>query len=241
MKNRYNSATFKKFVAEKFGVDVNSIKELVQDGTLRQQRQDTKKMEGLVSIAMGERNAVDAEAKKGVITTGQAKNSVLWTKEEDGIIITAVSAQSDQTNISWATISTKYLPRRTGRQIRERYSNHLNPRLNRGPFTQEEDLKLWHAHKEYGKCWTEIGTRVFNSTRSENQIKNRWHGAAFKHIMTEKFGPDAFENAKGGVRVKGAASSGRELPPLQVATLLKGPSKTTPGSEAHNSAVRAYI
>jgi hypothetical protein len=47
-----------------------------------------------------------------------------------------------------------------------------------------------------GKSWTEINVKMFNSTRSENHIKNRWHSAAFKKFIADEFGPNAYANVE---------------------------------------------
>ena len=87
------------------------------------------------------------------------------------------------------------LPARTGKQIRDRWVNFLNPALNRRPWSREEDARLWRAHAELGNRWTEIGVEKFHTTRSENQVKNRWHSAAFKRFVSEEYGKDAYEEA----------------------------------------------
>ena len=53
-------------------------------------------------------------------------------------------------------------------------------------------MKLWHGHAELGKRWAEISVKIFNSTRSENHIKNRWYSAAFKKFIASEFGNSAY-------------------------------------------------
>jgi len=84
------------------------------------------------------------------------------------------------------------LPGRVGKQIRDRWVNHLNPAINHMPFTREDDLLLFKGHQELGKRWVEISTKYFNSTRSENHIKNRWYSASFKKFIANEYGPDAY-------------------------------------------------
>ena len=79
---------------------------------------------------------------------------------------------------------------------RQRWNNYLNPSINHQAWTDTEDLRLWNAHKELGKKWTSIGIEKFHTTRSENQLKNRFYSAGFKKFIKAKFGPDAYENAK---------------------------------------------
>ena len=77
--------------------------------------------------------------------------------------------------------------------------NYLNPAINHLPFSREDDLRLWNGHTELGKRWVEISVKIFNSTRSENHIKNRWYSAAFKKFIANEFGPNAYVDAKAGI------------------------------------------
>jgi myb proto-oncogene protein len=67
----------------------------------------------------------------------------------------------------------KHLPGKTGSQARGRWSNTLNPAIDRTPFGREDDLALLKGHSEFGKRWVEISELVFQSRRSENQVKYR--------------------------------------------------------------------
>lgn len=114
-----------------------------------------------------------------------------WTDQEDAIVVEAVTTSAEQPFTRWSDLASK-LPGRVGKQIRDRWVNHLNPNINHMPFSREDDLLLWNGHKEFGKRWVEISTKCFNSSRSENHIKNRWYSASFKKFIANEFGPDAY-------------------------------------------------
>lgn len=118
-----------------------------------------------------------------------------WTDQEDAIVIDAVQNSSEQPFTRWSDLAQR-LPGRVGKQIRDRWVNHLNPNINHLPFSREDDLLLWEGHKKLGKRWVEISTKSFNSTRSENHIKNRWYSASFKKFISNEFGPDAYSGGK---------------------------------------------
>jgi hypothetical protein len=144
-----------------------------------------------------------------------------WTEEEDAIVLRAIfssggfsslanaaeeihhelSSSSSNSNASistftqWADLAPQ-LPGRTGKQIRDRWVNYLNPAINHLPFSRDDDFRLWQGHKELGKRWVEISVKVFQSTRSENHIKNRWYSAAFKKFIAKEFGVKAYDDAK---------------------------------------------
>lgn len=49
---------------------------------------------------------------------------------------------------------------RTGKQIRERFINQLNPEIKIGEWTQEEDLLILELFKKFGSKWTEISKQL---------------------------------------------------------------------------------
>ncbi|KAL9190561.1 hypothetical protein ACHAXT_000267 [Thalassiosira profunda] len=153
-----------------------------------------------------------------------------WREEEDAVVLRAIfasgaarAAVNDRGSgtdalaldphhppfTQWADLAPQ-LPGRTGKQIRDRWVNYLNPAINHLPFSREDDLRLWQGHADLGKRWVEISVKVFGSSRSENHIKNRWYSAAFKKFVTKEFGQAAYLDAKaaqGGVI--GRATMGR--------------------------------
>jgi hypothetical protein len=118
-----------------------------------------------------------------------------WTDQEDAIVIEAVTTSSEQPFTRWSDLAQR-LPGRVGKQIRDRWVNHLNPNINHLPFSREDDLLLWDGHKKLGKRWVEISTKFFNCARSENHIKNRWYSASFKKFIANEFGPEAYSGGK---------------------------------------------
>lgn len=60
---------------------------------------------------------------------------------------------------------------RSGKQCKERYSYHLNPKIKKGHWSVEEDLKLIRLYLEEGNKWQKIAAKM--DGRTENSIKNR--------------------------------------------------------------------
>ncbi|KAL3776909.1 hypothetical protein ACHAWO_004148 [Cyclotella atomus] len=114
-----------------------------------------------------------------------------WREEEDAIVLRVIAQSPEPAFTQWADLAPQ-LPGRSGKQIRDRWVNYLNPAINHLPFSRDDDLRLWEGHNKLGKRWVEISVKVFNSTRSENHIKNRWYSAAFKKFIANEFGPNAY-------------------------------------------------
>lgn len=108
-----------------------------------------------------------------IVTSGTLRPGV-WSQEEDDLLLFLIE---DNTR-KWGEISNilnskihKGLRIRTGKQCKERWNNHLNPLINREPWTPNEDLELLEAFKRHGNRWSKISMHIIN--RTESSIKNR--------------------------------------------------------------------
>ncbi len=105
-----------------------------------------------------------------------------WTEEENGALRDVVSNVS-QNPIHWEEVSS-LLARdgvaKTSKQCRERWLNHLSPRLVKSQWTLSENMKLLELHRRMKNRWKQI-TKNFKG-RTDNSIKNQFFSLVRKGL-----------------------------------------------------------
>ncbi|KAG0338040.1 hypothetical protein BG000_004628 [Podila horticola] len=92
-----------------------------------------------------------------------------WTDEEDRKLRELVNEYGPE---KWVFIASR-IGSRTGKQCRERYTNHLDPRINKAPFTHEEDMRILELYNQMGSKWAEMAKHL--PGRPDNAIKNHFN------------------------------------------------------------------
>jgi hypothetical protein len=92
-----------------------------------------------------------------------------WTHAEDELLRALVA----QMGVGmWACIA-QHIPDRSGKQVRERWLNHLSPTVTKLPWSPEEDRLILETHVQYGNAWSKIARLL--KGRSDNSVKNRFY------------------------------------------------------------------
>ena len=60
-----------------------------------------------------------------------------WTDEEDAVVVETVQNSMEDPFTRWSDLAQR-LPGRVGKQVRDRWVNHLNPAINHLPFSRED-------------------------------------------------------------------------------------------------------
>lgn len=120
----------------------------------------------------GESAAVKGDLHDSTLTAeGRRKQGPKpWTKDEDSLLLNLVHTM--QWPMKW-TVVAHSLPGRTGKQCRERYVNHLNPRLKSSDWSPLEDATIFHLYNTIGSHWAKMSKII--PGRTDNGIKNRFH------------------------------------------------------------------
>ena len=119
-----------------------------------------------VSSAGGGKRQKSTDAHKDV-----KKKEVMikgaWSPDEDEVMKQAVAKYGTD----WKAIA-KCVRGRTAKQCRDRYKLKLDPSINHGPWSPEEDQTLLKLHGEMGRQWTKIAKLM--KGRTENSVKSRF-------------------------------------------------------------------
>jgi len=101
-----------------------------------------------------------------------------WTDEDDQKLMGAVfTTPIHKKAIDWSRISREAdfaLPGRTAKACRERYFNTLDPQLNQGPWSEEEDDFIVEMQRLHGNKWAAMA-RKLDTNRTDHTVKNRFN------------------------------------------------------------------
>lgn len=103
-----------------------------------------------------------------------------WAENEDIILRGLVAKLGPGL---WAAMAQQ-IPGRTGKQVRERWLNHLSPSVTKRPWSIEEDNVIIDQHMKIGNCWSRIAKLL--EGRSDNSVKNRYYTTLRRRISRKR-------------------------------------------------------
>ena len=89
---------------------------------------------------------------------------------------------------------------------KRRWHNHLDPHINREPWTQAEEAIVFEAHSKIGSRWKDIASLL--SSRTDNSVKNHFYSTLRRSLrrMNKYLG---FKNSTNQMRVLKPSILGR--------------------------------
>jgi transposase len=137
-----------------------------------------------------------------------------WTKEEDVQLVDLLFEHK----ASFVDAAKQH--GRSEDQCRQRWRTHLDPDINHGQFSRDEDRALIIAHSLHGNKWAEIAKSFVG--RPDAAIKGRWHNTLKRRVKeANDAGQDAL-TAAGAGRKKAKAWSREEERSLIIAHSTHG-------------------
>lgn len=140
-----------------------SIDEFVLPGPIKHIFTMKEKEEPILAPISLQRENIDAEKYQRSVRS--------WSTSEDEQLRTAV-AKYNGTVIRWDVVA-KEIPTRNMKQCRERWEFHLDPTIDRQPFTPMEDEIIVVQQRALGNRWTTIAELL--PGRTSCAVKNRWY------------------------------------------------------------------
>ncbi|RLN58466.1 hypothetical protein BBP00_00006988 [Phytophthora kernoviae] len=122
-----------------------------QDAALRESVRihGEKNWKAIAELVPGRNHAQCLQRWRKVLKPGLVKGH--WSFEEDQVLEYLVTQGCN----NWGQIAER-IPGRTPKQCRERWKNHLDPAINKGPYTEEEDSVILTAQARLGNKWSQI-------------------------------------------------------------------------------------
>ncbi|CAI5747502.1 unnamed protein product [Peronospora destructor] len=138
-----------------------------QDSMLRKavEEFDQRNWKAIATRVDGRNHAQCLQRWNKVLKPGLVKGH--WVYEEDMTLEQMVL----QGCHSWGEVAA-HIPGRTAKQCRERWRNHLDPSINKSPFTPAEDGVIQDGFEKMGNRWTQIADLL--PGRTEDAVKTRW-------------------------------------------------------------------
>lgn len=122
-----------------------------------------------------------------------------WNKEDDDKLLGLIEVHGKD----WAKIAEE-IPGKSGKQVRERYLNTLDPTINKEKWSKQEDKIILTMYYQIGSKWSDISKMLNN--RPENMVKNRFYTHLQKEAIEETSEKAENDEEEGPFEAKSSSS-----------------------------------
>ena len=144
----------------------------------------------IISVYIQETPIKCMKKVKEICVTGSLASGA-WSTAEDELLVKLINSNLKK----WGTVAEEInntfhnrLRIRTGKQCKERWTNHLDPVMKRDKWTSDEDIAALKLFQKHGRKWSKISRLIGN--RTDSSIKNRVKSLLNKHKQELDFCSD---------------------------------------------------
>ena len=144
----------------------------------------------IISVYIQETPIKCMKKVKEICVTGSLASGA-WSIAEDELLVNLINSDSKKWGVIAEEINSTFHNRlriRSGKQCKERWTNHLDPIMKRDKWTPEEDLAALKLFQKHGRKWSKISKLIGN--RTDSSIKNRVKSLLNKHKQELDFCSD---------------------------------------------------
>ena len=170
-----------------------------QEEEQERQEQERQACPKRIELETAYRLANEETKRQQAIKLTKPGKHIKYSPQEDAYLLHLISQCDGPDRIPWKALSNSFSGR-TRKHLHTRYTNHLNPSINKDDLTTEETESI-EKQRDSGSGWAEIAKQMPGYTidrfRTANQCKN-WYNLKLSREKNKKRKAENSLNKKSG-------------------------------------------